>query len=115
MATTTTTRNHSRLSMSSIMTEAQWQGRVTGLCDVLRLKWHHETDSRKSKSGFPDLVIAGPGGVIFVELKKQKGRVSAAQREWLMALTAAGASAYVWRPSDWPVAERVLRRLAVSP
>lgn len=51
------------------MNEADFQRRVTDYCDHLGLKWHHETDSRRSKAGFPDLVIVGPGGVVFLELK----------------------------------------------
>jgi len=100
------------VSMATMMTEAQFQQKVTDLCDWLGLKWHHETDSRKSKKGFPDLVIAGPGGVLFAELKSQKGRVSAAQRGWLSTLGDAGANCYLWRPSDWPDVEARLRQLA---
>jgi hypothetical protein len=94
------------------MLEADWQLRVTDLCDLLGLKWHHETDSRKSKEGFPDLVICGPGGVIFAELKTEKGKVSKAQDEWLSALSVASMLAVVWRPSDWVDVYFALYRLA---
>jgi hypothetical protein len=94
------------------MSEADWQLRLTDLCDHLGLKWHHETDSRRSKEGFPDLVICGPGGVLFTELKRQSGKVTRAQDEWLNALSLAGALAVVWRPSDWPDAYYTLYRLA---
>lgn len=51
--------------------------------------------------GFPDLVLVHPQrGVIFAELKTAIGRLSDAQNDWLMALYAAGAEAYVWRPRD---------------
>ena len=51
------------------MTEAQWQSRVTDYCDLRRLRWFHSGDSRRdSCAGFPDLVIVGPGGVVFLEL-----------------------------------------------
>lgn len=93
------------------MSEAEFQKRITDLCDWLGLKWHHETDSRKSKRGFPDLVIVGKV-VLFVELKAEKGRLSPEQKEWMAALEKAQALWYVWRPSDWPTAERVLRRVA---
>ncbi len=94
------------------MTEAQWQRRITDLCNLLGLKWHHETDSRKSKKGFPDLVIVGPGGTLFAELKSDTGRVSAEQREWIERLNDSGAECWVWRPSQWNVVEHRLRRLA---
>lgn len=93
------------------MTEAQFQQRITDYCDWLHLKWHHETDSRKSKKGFPDLVIAGPGGVVFAELKSAKGRVSKAQGEWIGVLDAAGARVRVWRPDDWHEVQRTLDSL----
>jgi len=94
------------------VTEAEFQRRITDFCDWLGLKWHHETDSRRSRKGFPDLVIAGPGGAIFAELKSEKGRVSKEQQEWLDALAGAGAEFYLWRPSDWPAVEKVLKYLA---
>lgn len=49
-----------------------------------------------------NLVIVGKGGFIFRELKTEKGYLSEAQVLWLAKLTAAGADADVWRPSDWP-------------
>jgi hypothetical protein len=94
------------------VSEAEFQKRITDLCDWLHLKWHHETDSRKSKKGWPDLVIAGPNHVIFVELKTDKGRVSAEQQQWLDTLERAGATVAVWRPADWPNIQRILRRMA---
>lgn len=81
------------------MTEAEFQKHVTDYCDLIGLKWHHEVDSRKSKSGFPDLVIAGVGGVIFVELKTEKGPLKKEQKEWISRLEQAGAEVNVWRPS----------------
>lgn len=94
------------------MTEEQFQKKVTDLCDWLRIAWHHETDSRRSKAGFPDLVMAGPGGVLFAELKTDRGRVSPEQNEWLNRLTAAGATAVVWRPRDWDAIVPILHRIA---
>jgi hypothetical protein len=93
------------------MSEADWQKRITDYCDILKLRWHHEVDSRKSKSGWPDLVIAGRR-VIFVELKKEDGRLDPEQAAWLRSLHAAGAEAHCWRPSDWPVVAKRLRALA---
>jgi VRR-NUC domain-containing protein len=48
--------------------------------------------------------------VVWVELKTETGKVSAAQREWLDALKAAGAEAYIWRPSDLERVGQVLGR-----
>lgn len=93
------------------MTEAQFQQQITDYCDWLRLRWHHETDSRRSKKGFPDLVIVGER-LIFVELKSARGRISKEQREWIDDLESAGVEVYVWRPDDLDDALRILRKLA---
>jgi hypothetical protein len=50
--------------------------------------------------GYPDLTLAGPGGVLFRELKSAKGACSAEQSVWLSTLMGAGADAEVWRPAD---------------
>lgn len=50
--------------------------------------------------GYPDLTIAGPGGVLFRELKSEKGTASAEQSIWLGTLTGGGQDAGIWRPRD---------------
>jgi hypothetical protein len=94
------------------MNETQFQEKVTDLCDWLRLRWYHVNDSRRDKAGFPDLVIVGPHGVVFAELKSSSGKVSAAQKEWHDDLRLAGSEAYIWRPDDWPFIQNTLQRLA---
>lgn len=96
------------------MTEAQWQTRVTDLCNWLGLLWFHDQDSRRNKAGFPDLVIVGPGGHLFAELKREDGRVSAAQTKWQLALEMAGVECHVWRPSMWDDIAARLRDLAAK-
>lgn len=49
-------------------------------------------------TGFPDLVLAKAGRVMFRELKVDGRYPTRAQRIWLAALP----DAQVWRPSDWP-------------
>tara|TARA_R110000824_G_scaffold116919_2_gene268669 strand:- start:32 stop:346 length:315 start_codon:yes stop_codon:yes gene_type:complete len=56
-------------------------------------------------AGFPDLVMAKLGRVIFAELKTEKGRLSAEQKLWLKALP----ECVVWRPSDLDAIEGSLR------
>lgn len=52
-------------------------------------------------AGFPDLVLAhAKRGLIFAELKSEKGRLSASQSVWLRTLADAGQETYVWRPQD---------------
>jgi len=51
-----------------------------------------------SVKGWCDWTIRGPSGVLFRELKSQRGRVEPEQQQWLDALAASGADAGVWRP-----------------
>lgn len=81
-------------------TEAQFQAHIIGICKALRLDWYHTHDSRRSVPGFPDLVIAGPGGILFAELKTLTGRVTKAQQHWLDILKGAGLEVHLWRPTD---------------
>ncbi len=50
--------------------------------------------------GWPDLVLVGPGGVLFRELKSARGAASVEQRLWLNVLALAGQDTGVWRPDD---------------
>lgn len=88
-------------AMAAAMSEAQLQDAVMGLADVLGLRAFHSTDSRRdTAAGFPDLVLVG-NRVLFVELKRQDGRLRPEQRAWLESLAAAeGVIAVVWRPSS---------------
>jgi len=53
--------------------------------------------------GFVDLVLVRPGRYLFIELKSEKGKLSAEQENWLGWLRAAvgSDSVRVLRPSDW--------------
>ncbi len=73
---------------------------VRKLCEGLGLLRYHTHDSRRSPRGYPDLTICGPRGVLFRELKTQRGKVTYEQQEWLDALTLAGQNAGVWRPAS---------------
>lgn len=62
-------------------------------------KW--VTPVQANGKGFPDLVLCHPDrGVIFAELKSEKGHLTPEQHGWIFALEQAGAEAHVWRPSD---------------
>lgn len=54
----------------------------------------------KGDKGFPDLVLAGTRGVLYRELKAERGRLSEEQNTWIARLRRTGADAAVWRPSD---------------
>lgn len=80
--------------------------------DVARLygwKAHHEfrTDKR-TPGGWPDLALCKGARLIFAELKKEDGRLSVKQRDWLIALDGTPVEVALWRPSDMPTILRVL-------
>jgi hypothetical protein len=58
--------------------------------------------------GWVDLVLVR-NRVIHAELKSESGRASDKQVEWFDRLKKAGAEVYLWRPSDWPEIEKVLK------
>jgi hypothetical protein len=109
------------MKIALAMSEEQLLSKVTlgtrrepGMCRQLGLGFIHHRRSEMANPGWPDLVIkapAGRAGVMFRELKKQRGRVTPDQQEWLDALTAAGMNADVWRPGDL-LSGRVARELA---
>lgn len=89
-------------------TEAHFQQRVVNLADLFGWWVYHTHDSRRSRPGFPDLVLVRFGQLIFAELKSERGRLTFEQEEWLRQLSKC-APTYVWRPSDWPDIAEILR------
>lgn len=89
--------------------EQAWMRQVIDAARLLGWHVYHTFDSRHSTPGFPDLVLVRDR-VIFAELKVATGKVSHHQRRWLELLRRAGQETYVWRPSDYPAVEQVLRR-----
>lgn len=117
METTNTTSPYLDLS------ESQWQEVVVARARARGWLVHH--DRRQDlgiggDAGFPDLVLALRGVVLFVELKSETGRLTDAQTSWLYHLggqwlDGARSWAVVWRPRDWHVVARVLDRGPVRP
>lgn len=65
------------------MTHAEIMAWVRARAEGLGLLVFHDPDSRRSWGpGFPDLVIAGRGVVLFAEVKGHDGVLSEHQREW---------------------------------
>lgn len=81
--------------------EKDWQRQVRQLAETLGYRrGYHTFDSRRSDTGFPDLVLvsAKRKRIVYLELKREQGRISDSQRDWLAALHAAGGEVYVARP-----------------
>lgn len=110
--------------MTHPTTHGQLQRDVEDLCDQLGLLWHHDVDARLSRGtkGFPDLVIAGPRGLVMAELKSEDEDTTAEQDAWGWTLTRAwhamgGQSPalygwVVWRPADWKSIRSALEAIA---
>lgn len=62
--------------------------------------------------GFPDLVLVFEGQMLFWELKKELGKTTEYQDEWLNEIRSCGLEARVVRPSDYD--SYVLPRLGLS-
>lgn len=98
--------------------EAEFQSAVIDLAMWAGWKVHHGRPAQTGRGwrtpiqghpGFPDLALAHPvHGVLLVELKAQKGRVSPTQKEWAAAIEPSG-QYRLWRPSDWPEIEDTLK------
>lgn len=82
------------------MTEKALLEQVRRAAAVLGLACYHTHDSRRSEPGFPDVVLVGRRGVLWRELKTERGRLTAPQQVWLDRLATTGQDARVWRPSD---------------
>lgn len=90
--------------------ESDWQRTVLDLAEIGGWRAHHALPATRNgriathqlgAPGFPDLVLVHPWrGLLFLELKSERGRVSEAQDAWITDLAAAGADVRVWRPSD---------------
>lgn len=80
--------------------EEQTQSAICNLCDYLHLKWFHNPDSRRVNPGLPDLIIIGPRGVIYVELKSRTGELRKAQEETIVLLRQSQQRVFVWRHTD---------------
>lgn len=110
-------------------TEAQLQGAVEAIAGASGWRYYHAPDNRpvtaasgkryvqSIKRGFPDLTLVKGPRLLFVELKRQKPKmtIDQAQIDWLLELQAAGAEVALWRPSDLPLARRVLLEGAPCP
>ena len=100
------------IRVSSKLSEREWQQVVTETATWFGWTYYHArpaitqsgrwATALEGLAGFPDLVLVHKTrGLLFAELKSEKGRLTQKQEHWIDLLTLAGAEAYVWRPSDW--------------
>ena len=88
--------------LSGVVTEAQWQQTVVEAAELFGWWVFHDYDSRRNQAGFPDLVLIRPPRVLFLELKRETGKLTRAQNEVLgMLAECPGVETRVARPSNW--------------
>jgi hypothetical protein len=84
-----------------VTAEAEYLTEVYKLCDQYTVLYHHCPGLHCTGKGLPDLILAGPRGVIFREVKTTwPEKPTPEQTTWLYTLRAAGISAKVWTESD---------------
>lgn len=81
------------------LTEKDWDRQLRQLTDTLGWARYHTLRSKGSTAGYPDLTLVRER-VVWIELKTERGKLTAPQKDWLRRLHTAGCEAYVARPSD---------------
>ena len=102
--------------IASAMPEKELAENVRLLSASLGWKHYHTWNSIHSARGFPDCCLVKPPRLVFVELKREAGSVTAAQQEWLDALHGCNIETYIWRPTQWldGTIERILKGESVD-
>lgn len=101
------TADDSRALLDSLVAEKDLQKNVFDLAHDLGFLIFHVYDSRLACAGyvdpgFPDAILVKAGRIIAAELKKETGKVSLNQAQWLTELAWLGrVETYVFRPHDW--------------
>ncbi len=99
----------------ALLSERAWQQLVVDFAHLHGWWTYHTHNSLRSEPGWPDLVLLRPGEFVVAELKREDGKVTAAQGRVLELLESAGVEVHVWRPSDEPaVFARLARKRGTS-
>ena len=81
------------------MTEKSFQASVIRVARTLGWLCYHTFDSRRSTSGFPDLVLVRER-ILYRELKVGKNKLSQPQELWRDSILDAGGDWAEWRDTD---------------
>jgi hypothetical protein len=89
--------------------EKDWQRDVLTLAKQLGWRVYHTFNSQRSAHGFPDAVMTRRNDrTIYVEFKRERGKLTDEQKSWIADLITAGQEAYVARPRDLDILGRIL-------
>jgi len=97
-------------TVAHALSEKNFQQQVVDLSAALGWTHFHNLHARGSDAGWPDLVLCRPPELLIVELKREAGELSTAQRQWLQRLEMCGVEVHVWKPSDFPAIVERLKR-----
>lgn len=108
-------------TLIATLSEAEFQEMIVARARVRGWSVHHDRgDYRKAIAGdpgFPDLVLAKKGRVLFIEVKSARGGATDAQKHWLTQLNPgwdfpdkldSELHVAIWRPADWPHIQQIL-------
>jgi hypothetical protein len=93
------------------MPERDLENHVRAICKSLGVVYIHHGRSVQVIKGELDDLLIGPRGILFRELKKTTGTVTAEQAAMIAVLREAGADVAVWRPADL-LSERIAYEIA---
>lgn len=97
--------------MPKLSLHSNLQGDITMACRALKLHVHACDLYRSgSEPGFPDLVIIGPRGVLWRELKVPPDEPNHAQKALGYTLAASRQNYAIWTPADWE-SGRIMKEL----
>ena len=94
------------------MTEAEFTNQLLAWAKTFGWRRFHVRSSGRMSNGkaipvvqgdkgFPDLVLAKPGRLVFAELKVGGNKARSEQTDWLDLLAASNAECHVWTPAMW--------------
>jgi len=91
------------------VTERDWRRTVLDYAQLRGWRCYWTWRSDHSPKGFPDVTLLRGDRLVFAELKRHDGQLTAHQMAWMTDLErVAGVEVYCWRPAQWPEVQEVL-------
>jgi hypothetical protein len=93
--------------------DADFQAKILKLAKATGWLCYHTYDSRRSKPGFPDLVLVRGASMLFLEVKSEDGKAKPEQEAWIARLKQVKfVSAAICRPQNWDEIAEMLKGAA---
>ncbi len=92
-----------RAIIINTVSEKAFQVQIVRLAKLRDWLVYYTWRSKHSPAGFPDLVLVKGRRLLFVECKREKGKLTPDQEIWIDALKETSCcKVFLWRPGDWP-------------